>query len=151
MTETTRIPFLAGRLSEAASNFILNALKREGYGDLLPCHGDILHVLTRQETATVVELARLTRRSKSTASALVAKLVDLGYIEKERSCADSRVVHLRLTEKGRAFLPVSERISQELHEIVTKGLNEDEIRQAENLLVAVLNHFDDKSQKRPQK
>lgn len=147
MTETTRIPFLAGRLSEAASNFILNALKREGYGDLLPCHGDILHVLTRQETATVVELARLTRRSKSTASALVAKLVDLGYIEKERSCADSRVVHLRLTEKGRAFLPVSERISRELHEIVTKGLSEDEIRQAENLLVGVLNHFDDKSQK----
>ena len=147
MTETTRIPFLAGRLSEAASNFILNALKREGYGDLLPCHGDILHVLTRQETATVVELARLTRRSKSTASALVAKLVDLGYIEKERSCADSRVVHLRLTEKGRAFLPVSERISRELHDIVTKGLSEDEIRQAENLLAGVLNHFDETAQR----
>lgn len=147
MTETTRIPFLAGRLSEAASNFILNALKREGYGDLLPCHGDILHVLTRQETATVVELARLTRRSKSTASALVAKLVDLGYIEKERSCADSRVVHLRLTEKGRTFLPVSERISRELHEIVTKGLSEDEIRQAENLLAGVLNHFDETAQR----
>ena len=143
MTETTRIPFLAGRLSEAVSNFIHNSLKREGYGDLLPCHGDILHVLTRQETATVVELARLTRRSKSTASALVAKLVDLGYIEKERSAADSRVVHLRLTEKGRAFLPVSERISRELHEIMTKGLSEDEIRQAENLLAGVLNHFDE--------
>lgn len=147
MTETTRIPFLAGRLSEAASNFILNALKREGYGDLLPCHGDILHVLTRQETATVVELARLTRRSKSTASALVAKLVDLGYIEKERSFADSRVVHLRLTEKGRAFLPVSERISQELHDIVTKGLSEDEVRLTETLLVGILNHFDENAQK----
>lgn len=147
MTETTRIPFLAGRLSEAASNFILNALKREGYGDLLPCHGDILHVLTRQETATVVELARLTRRSKSTASALVAKLVDLGYIEKERSAADSRVVHLRLTEQGRAFLPVSERISRELHDIVTKGLSEDDVRLTETLLVGVLNHFDEKTQK----
>lgn len=85
MTDTTRIPFLAGRLSEAASNFILTALKREGCGELLPCHGDILHVLTRQETATVVELCRLTRRSKSTASALVAKLVDLGYLQRERS------------------------------------------------------------------
>lgn len=147
MTETTRIPFLAGRLSEAASNFILNALKREGYGDLLPCHGDILHVLTRQETATVVELARLTRRSKSTASALVAKLVDLGYIEKERSAADSRVVHLRLTEKGRAFLPVSERISQELHDIVMKGLSENEVRLTETLLVGILNHFDENAQK----
>lgn len=145
MTDTTRIPFLAGRLSEAASNFILTALKREGCGELLPCHGDILHVLTRQETATVVELARLTRRSKSTASALVAKLVDLGYLQRERSTSDSRVVYLRLTDKGRAFIPISERISAELHDTVTKALSEEEVRTAEALLVRVLNRFDEKS------
>ena len=56
MKENTRIPFLAGRLSEATSTFILESLKREGMGELLPCHGDILHVLTEQETATVMEL-----------------------------------------------------------------------------------------------
>ena len=60
MKENTRIPFLAGRLSEATSTFILESLKREGMGELLPCHGDILHVLTEQETATVMELSRLT-------------------------------------------------------------------------------------------
>ena len=80
MKENTRIPFLAGRLSEATSTFILESLKREGMGELLPCHGDILHVLTEQETATVMELSRLTHRSKSTVSALVTKLVDLGYV-----------------------------------------------------------------------
>ena len=78
MKENTRIPFLAGRLSEATTTFILESLKREGMGELLPCHGDILHVLTEQETATVMELSRLTHRSKSTVSALVTKLVDLG-------------------------------------------------------------------------
>ena len=114
MKENTRIPFLAGRLSEATSTFILESLKREGMGELLPCHGDILHVLTEQETATVMELSRLTHRSKSTVSALVTKLVDLGYVARERSAEDSRVINLRLTEKGRAFIPVSERISSEL-------------------------------------
>lgn len=73
MKENTRIPFLAGRLSEAASAFILESLKREGISELLPCHGDILHVLTEQDTATVMELARLTHRSKSTVSALVTR------------------------------------------------------------------------------
>ena len=119
MKENTRIPFLAGRLSEATSTFILESLKREGMGELLPCHGDILHVLTEQETATVMELARLTHRSKSTVSALVTKLVDMGYVARERSAEDSRVINLRLTEKGRAFIPVSERISSELDALVT--------------------------------
>ena len=105
MKENTRIPFLAGRLSEATSTFILESLKREGMGELLPCHGDILHVLTEQETATVMELARLTHRSKSTVSALVTKLVDLGYVARERSAEDSRVINLRLTEKGQGVHP----------------------------------------------
>ena len=118
MKENTRIPFLAGRLSEATSTFILESLKREGMGELLPCHGDILHVLTEQETATVMELSRLTHRSKSTVSALVTKLVDLGYVARE----------LRLTEKGRAFIPVSKRISSELDALVTRSLTPDEAR-----------------------
>ena len=137
MKENTRIPFLAGRLSEATSTFILESLKREGMGELLPCHGDILHVLTEQET----ELARLTHRSKSTVSALVTKLVDMGYVARERSAEDSRVINLRLTEKGRAFIPVSERISSELDALVTRSLTPDEARFAEALLARILNGF----------
>ena len=136
-----RSPFLAGRLSEATSTFILESLKREGMGELLPCHGDILHVLTEQETATVMELARLTHRSKSTVSALVTKLVDLGYVARERSAEDSRVINLRLTETGRAFIPVSERISSELDALVTRSLTPDEARFAEALLARILNGF----------
>ncbi|KXT33675.1 MAG: MarR family winged helix-turn-helix transcriptional regulator [Sutterella wadsworthensis] len=141
MKENTRIPFLAGRLSEATSTFILESLKREGMGELLPCHGDILHVLTEQETATVMELSRLTHRSKSTVSALVTKLVDLGYVARERSAEDSRVINLRLTEKGRAFIPVSKRISSELDALVTRSLTPDEARFAEALLARILNGF----------
>lgn len=141
MKENTRIPFLAGRLSEAASAFILESLKREGISELLPCHGDILHVLTEQDTATVMELARLTHRSKSTVSALVTKLVDLGYVARERSAEDSRVINLRLTEKGRAFIPVSERISSELDALVTSSLTPDEARFAEALFARILNGF----------
>ena len=139
MKENTRIPFLAGRLSEATSTFILESLKREGMGELLPCHGDILHVLTEQETATVMELSRLTHRS--TVSALVTKLVDLGYVARERSAEDSRVINLRLTEKGRAFIPVSKRISSELDALVTRSLTPDEARFAEALLARILNGF----------
>ena len=133
MKENTRIPFLAGRLSEATSTFILESLKREGMGELLPCHGDILHVLTEQETATVMELSRLTHRSKSTVSALVTKLVDLGYVARERSAEDSRVINLRLT--------VSKRISSELDALVTRSLTPDEARFAEALLARILNGF----------
>ena len=87
------------------------------------------------------EIARLTHRSKSTVSALVTKLVDLGYVARERSAEDSRVINLRLTEKGRAFIPVSERISSELDALVTCSLTPDEARFAEALLARILNGF----------
>ncbi len=144
MQELTRIPFLAGRLSEAASEFILEALKREGYSDLLPCHGDILHVLTVRESATVLELARLTHRSKSTVSSLVSKLADLGYIERKRSSEDSRVVHLSLTQKGRDFIPVSKKISLELHALITEGMTPAETQAAEALLKHLMLRFEDR-------
>lgn len=144
MKETTRIPFLAGRLSEAASEFILEALKREGFTDLLPCHGDILHVLTVQESATVLELARLTHRSKSTVSALVSKLADLGYIERKRSSLDSRVVHLSLTQRGRDFIPVAEKISWELHALITEGMTPAETEAVEALLKRLILRFEEK-------
>ena len=101
---------------------------------------DILHVLTEQETATVMELARLTHRSKSTVSASSRSSL-ICYVARERSAEDSRVINLRLTEKGRAFIPVSERISSELDALVTCSLTPDEARFAEALLARILNGF----------
>ncbi|WP_047552208.1 MarR family winged helix-turn-helix transcriptional regulator [Methylotenera sp. G11] len=53
---------------------------------------------------TVTELANRMSIHQSTASNLLDKLGSEGYIEKVKSTSDRRVVHVMLTEQGRATL-----------------------------------------------
>ena len=140
MTHTC-IPFLAGRLSEVVSQFILRELRRAGIDDLLPCHGDLLQVLLERKTVTVMELTRLTHRSKSTVSALADKLVKLGYVQKQRSSEDSRVVLLTLTERGLLLQPVMQTISDRLAVHMTKGFSQEDIARTEDILSKMLSQF----------
>lgn len=139
--KNTKIPFLAGRLSDVASRFIENELRDAGYNDLLPCHGDILNALLMHKELSVVELAKLTHRSKSTISALADKLVTLGYVVKHRSIADSRVIFLSLSDKGRQVEPTMQNISQKLTHRLVDGLKVEEIQQMEALLECLLKRF----------
>ena len=139
--KNTRIPFLAGRLSDAASRFIEAELREAGYSDLLPSHGDLLNALMMHEELSVLELTKLTHRSKSTVSALADKLVALGYIEKRRSTEDSRVMLLTLSDKGRAVEPVMQCISHKLAQRLTEGIEANEIAQTEAILERLLKRF----------
>lgn len=139
--QNTQIPFLAGRLSDAASRFIESELRDAGYADLLPCHGDLLNALMKHEELSVLELTKLTHRSKSTVSALADKLVALGYIEKHRSHDDCRVVLLTLSKKGKEMEPVMRRISQKLAERVTRDIPDHEIEKIEIMLERLLKQF----------
>lgn len=139
--QNTRIPFLAGRLSDAASRFIEAELREAGYSDLLPSHGDLLNALMMHKELSVLELTKLTHRSKSTVSALADKLVALGYIEKRRSTEDSRVMLLTLSDKGRAVDPVMHCISHKLAQRLTEGIEANEIAQTEAILERLLRRF----------
>ena len=139
--QNTRIPFLAGRLSDKVSRFIEAELCEAGYSDLLPSHGDLLNALMMHEELSVLALTKLTHRSKSTVSALADKLVALGYIEKRRSTEDSRVMLLTLSDKGRAVEPVMHCISHKLAQRLTEGIEANEIAQTEAILERLLRRF----------
>lgn len=124
----------ASRLREAGNAFILAELAREGLTGIAPSHGDILAQLLACESRNMGELARKTGRSKSTVTALVAKLEQNGYVERRPDPDDSRGVRVRLTPKGRALQPAFERISEGLERLVTSRLTAEEARQFDALL-----------------
>ena len=139
--KNTQAVFLAGRLNEAADDFLLAELRREGAQGLVPSHGDILSALFREDGMPMSAIAAKTHRTKSTVSALADRLEKSGYLERRRSSEDARIVGLYLTEKGRALKPAFSRISDRLSERVCAGFTSEEVRLLEKLLERALHNF----------
>jgi len=66
------------------------------------------------------DIAQKIDRDKSTVTALVKKLAELGYVETNTSPLDSRVTIVRLTEKGGAlendFIVISDILQKMIYE-----------------------------------
>jgi MarR family transcriptional regulator, organic hydroperoxide resistance regulator len=114
--ETNHIVSLISKIRNKANRIIVGELRRRNIKGLSPSHGNILFFLFQSECSTMMELARKIDRDKSTITALVRKLVTMGYVETAKSESDSRVTFVRLTEKGRRLKPDFEEISNILLE-----------------------------------
>jgi DNA-binding MarR family transcriptional regulator len=65
----------------------------------------VLSVLDEADGAVSIgEVAREAQTDPSTASVVVGRLVDAGYVRRERASDDSRRAELSLTPRGRTFL-----------------------------------------------
>jgi DNA-binding MarR family transcriptional regulator len=61
----------------------------------------------RSEKSTVTELAHRLQLAQSTVTELVRRAEESGLVERERSPADGRIAHLRLTDEGERRLAES--------------------------------------------
>jgi len=80
------------------------------------------------------DLAEKIHRTKPTVTVLVNKLVELGYVTKDKSYEDSRVTFITLTEKGLALEPMFTAISNKLNAVVYKDLSDSESAYLEKAL-----------------
>lgn len=125
---------LASRITEKAHRLIVQELEARGIYGIVPSHGGILGNLFTGEKYTMKDLAEKIHRTKPTVTVLIDKLVNLGYVTKEKSREDSRVTFIRLTEKGLDLKPVFMEISEIVNAIVYKDLSEEEVNSVEATL-----------------
>ncbi len=150
MVGTERQAFMAGRCpvkSDFASeishtrslvNRYLSAeLARRGYAGLSPSHGDILAQLCRSDRMRMSELSRRIDRDPSTVTALVRKLIALGFAETARDETDRRATVVKLTERGRALEKDFGEISALLHATWQIGIAEEDLEVAARVLAAM--------------
>lgn len=137
----TKIVFLSSQLSERGRWFIEEKLKDSGYGDLKAAHGDLFRCLFVKSPQCAKDLVEKTGRSKSTVSELVDKLTRLGYLTKSKDTSDARSVLVGLTEKGKKFESVFEKISAELSEKIVDGMSSEELSMAETVLKKLISRF----------
>jgi DNA-binding MarR family transcriptional regulator len=129
------IIFLIGRIQYKANRFLSREMKAHSIKGLAPSHGEILGYLMARGPLPMSEIARIIDKDKSTITALVNKLIKLGYVEKRSDPADSRISLIALTRKGMALKPDFLLIAQKLRSHSYNGVSDDE----RETLVSLLN------------
>ena len=129
---------LVSKIHEKGNRFIVEMLSKNGADGLAPSHGDILVCLYTKDRMTMKEIADKINRTKPTVTVLVDKLEKLGYLKREASKEDSRYTYILLTEKGKMFKPVFEKISNGLNKMLFENLSDEEADNLENLLSKII-------------
>lgn len=125
------------------NTFLSGELARRGYAGLAPSHGDILAELFRDERVRMSELSRRIDRDPSTVTALVRKLVKLGFAKTERDKTDGRATVVLLTERGRALAQDFGEISELLRTTWEKNIAPEDLACAGRVLAEMRRNLRD--------
>ncbi|WP_261305232.1 MarR family winged helix-turn-helix transcriptional regulator [Paenibacillus andongensis] len=132
---------LISKIREKINRFIVSEMVKYGVDDIATSHGDIIYALLKKSRLTMAEIAKKIDKDKSTVTALVDKLVRLGYVTKERDTVDTRVVYVALTHKGEELRPVFEAISKEMLDVFYLDISEKEKEELLRILMKIYNNF----------
>lgn len=126
LMKTNHIISLISRIRDKANRLIIHELKTHNIPGLAPSHGDILMLLFHLDTVSMREIAKRIGRDKSTVTALIKKLIDIGYVKKRQDPTDNRITLIKLTKAGRALKQDFDEISENLLEKIYRGFLEKE-------------------------
>lgn len=139
--DSSSLVSLISNIHTAASDFLEEKLKEYGLPNMVSSHGFILYRLSLAERLTMGELAQLVNRDKSTVTVLIRKLEAAGFVEREVSEKDSRVVYIKLTPQGREYNDKTKDISRQLIERCYQGFSPEERQTTFALLKRIFNNF----------
>jgi DNA-binding MarR family transcriptional regulator len=127
MKNTNHVIALISNIRDNANKLIISKLEDNGVKGLAPTHGSILQALYHtNKSLTMQDISIKINRDKSTVTALVNKLENLGYIEKLKNQEDSRITIIVLSKQGWDLKPIFDDISSILLACVYKDFSQDE-------------------------
>lgn len=138
------IIYFVSRTKANMIKFIENRLKSNELDDLIPTHGNILTALYESDgRLTMKEIAKKIGKDKSTVTALVNKLIGLGYIKKDKCDIDKRVTYISLTDKAIDIKDKFDFISSQVKETAYKDFTDEEKTEFLRLLRKLSKNFKD--------
>jgi len=139
--ETRDVASLISKIREKVNRFIVTEMAKRGLDGIGSSHGDIIYALFNAPRLTMAEISKRIRKDKSTVTALVDKLVRLGFVTKERDVGDTRVIHVALTSKGSELEPVFESISQDMLSVFYRDVTDQEKEDVLRILKKIYDNF----------
>lgn len=138
------IVYFISRTKDNMIKFIDKNLKNNNLNDLIPTHGNILTALYESDgNLTMKEISRKIGKDKSTVTSLVNKLIDLGYVKKDKCSIDKRVTYISLTEKALSIKDRFDFISYQVKETAYKNFTDKEKEEFLRLLKKMSKNFKD--------
>jgi len=132
--------FLVSKIHHLSGRIFGRMLKDHDV-EINPAQGRILFVLWKEDGVPIRELARRTSLGKSTLTSMLDRLEESGYVVRERSQTDRRVILVRRTDKDRAMQATYERVSREMTDLYYRGFSESEIDRLERDLERLLDNL----------
>lgn len=123
---TSSVLSLISKIHSQSQDFLQKKMRESGLPEMVSSHGFILYKLSQTERMTLGELTAEINRDKSTTTALVKKLEELGLVQTRRCPLDSRKKYISLTENGKEYDKTTKALSTKLIETAYKGFSEDE-------------------------
>jgi len=131
-------------IREKSAQFINEELKNQGVEGLINSHGTVLSAMYDNDgKMTMNGIAKFVGKRKSTITDMVKKLEKLGYVSREKSREDARVIEVSLTEKGWEFRETFKKVSKKLLDKTYEGFSKEEKEVLMGLLFKIRKNFTD--------
>lgn len=124
-------------ISQLMGELESKAFDQEGFSDITLNQILYLEMIARHEQPTFGDIAKRLEVTRPSVSAIVKKLISLGYVSKEQSPDDGRVYYLHLTLKGRRFNELHSEVHQILARRITQRLDQEEINDLAALITKI--------------
>lgn len=102
-------------------------LRKSKFKELSMSETHVLDAVDKVEFPTMTNVAKSLSVTMGTLTTAVKKIVEKGFLIKERSSKDQRVYYLKLTEKGYEALKIHEQFHFELANIYKSSIPDDRV------------------------
>jgi len=111
---TDNVGFLLARASQRFNERLVERFAQAGYPEVRASYGSVLVPLFERDGLRLGQLAARAKLSKQAMTGLVAACERDGLVTRARDEADARAFVVSLTDRGRAFANVAERVTRDL-------------------------------------
>jgi DNA-binding MarR family transcriptional regulator len=140
MKQQWQAGFLMAKIRQVAGRIFERMLNEYGI-EINSAQGRIMFVLWQQDNISINELAKKTQLKKSTLTSMLDRLEKMGYIKRQRSKKDRRIILIKRTNKDRNLEKKYVELSQEHTKFFYRGFSEDQINRFENDLKQILDNL----------
>jgi DNA-binding MarR family transcriptional regulator len=131
---------LISKIHQVSGRIFNRLLLKEGIGEINSAQGRILFALWEEDGIPITTLSKRTMLERSTLTGMLDRLERDGFIVREASPEDRRVLLIRRTEKDRGFQQKYLEVSDRMCTVFYRGMTEEAIGRFEADLARILDN-----------
>lgn len=126
-------------------------LKKSKFKELSMSETHVIDAVDKADFPSMTNVAKILNVTMGTLTTAVKKIIEKGFLIKERSQTDQRVFYLKLTPRGHQALEIHEQFHQELAALYKAAIPDDRVDWVFETLKKIKVDLDDYKKKLEQK